>query len=69
MRVMNRIERAAIDAYFQRSTLNVQRLTFNHDPVMLSEAKHLGSEILRSAQNDSFGYWALDVESLTPAAP
>jgi len=28
--------------------------TVTTTPVMLSEAKHLGSEILRFAQNDSF---------------
>src|SRR5206468_9708540 len=34
----------------QSQTLNI----LTSSPVMLSEAKHLGSEILRFAQNDSF---------------
>ena len=47
MRVMNGVERAAVDCDpFQRS------MTFLL--VMTSEAKHLRSEVLRVAQNDSF---------------
>jgi len=41
----------------QRTTPNAQRSTrktTTTTPVMLSEAKHLRSEILRFAQNDSF---------------
>ncbi len=64
MAVMNRVKGAAVNCdLFQPSMLNVQRSTFNQYPVMLSEAKHLCLEILRFAQNDSFGYWRLDIES------
>jgi hypothetical protein len=51
--VMNRIKGAAVDCdLFQRSMLNVQLSIFNQYPVMLS-----------FAQNDSFEYWRLDIES------
>ena len=64
MAVMNRIKGAAVDCdLFQRSTLNVQRSTFNQYPVMLSEAKHLKSEILRFARNDSFEIQTFEIES------
>jgi hypothetical protein len=62
--VMNRIKGAAVDCnLFQGSMVNIQRSIFNQYPVMLSEAKHLCLEILRFAQNDSFEYWRLDIES------
>jgi hypothetical protein len=61
---MNRIKGAAVDCnLFQGSMVNIQRSIFNQYPVMLSEAKHLCLEILRFAQNDSFEYWRLDIES------